>query len=136
MARKIYISLPVSNLDVSVSFYKALGFEQELRLSDEGGACMMWSESIYVMLITLARWRTFTDRPLPAPGTAKSMLSLEMESRAAVDAANAAAAGHGGQADVNPVDDQGFMYTRDLADPDGHMWAALWMSPNGPQSSD
>lgn len=21
------------------------------------------------------------------------------------------------------------MYTRDLADPDGHMWAMLWMDP-------
>jgi predicted lactoylglutathione lyase len=42
---------------------------------------------------------------------------------------NEAAAAHGGQADVNPMEDHGFMYTRDLADPDGHMWAALWMDP-------
>jgi len=46
-----------------------------------------------------------------------------------VDAMNEAAAAHGGQADVNPMEDHGFMYTRDLADPDGHMWAALWMDP-------
>ena len=57
------------------------------------------------------------------------MLSLAMESRDAVDRMNLAAAAHGGQADVNPVEDLGFMYTRDLADPDGHMWAALWMDP-------
>jgi predicted lactoylglutathione lyase len=42
---------------------------------------------------------------------------------------NEAAAAHGGQADVNPMENNGFMYTRDLADPDGHMWAALWMDP-------
>lgn len=31
------------------------------------------------------------------------------------------------QADVNPVQDLGFMYSRDLADPDGHLWGAFWM---------
>jgi predicted lactoylglutathione lyase len=90
---------------------------------------MVWSEAIYVMLVTHAKWRTFTQRPLPAAGTAGSMLSLALESRDAVDAMNAAAAANGGQADVNPPEDLGFMYTRDLADPDGHVWAALWMDP-------
>ncbi|MDI1259508.1 hypothetical protein [Aquabacterium sp.] len=57
------------------------------------------------------------------------MLSLALESRAALDAMNEAAAAHGAKADVNPMEDHGFMVTRDLADPDGHMWAALWMGP-------
>jgi predicted lactoylglutathione lyase len=57
------------------------------------------------------------------------MLSLALDSRDAVNAMNNAAAAHGGQADVNPLEDMGFMYTRDLADPDGHMWGAFWMDP-------
>jgi len=57
------------------------------------------------------------------------LLARALESRAAVDAVNEAAAAHGGQADVNPVEDHGFMCTRDLADSDGHMWASLWMDP-------
>ena len=129
MTRTIFVSLPVADLDVSVSFYAALGFERNPQLSDETGACMVWSEAICVMLVSHAKWRTFTSRPFPAAGTAGHMLSLTLDSREAVDAMNRAAASHGGQADVNPVDDQGFMYTRDLADPDGHMWAALWMEP-------
>lgn len=130
MAKTIFVSLPITNLKVSVAFYKALGFEQNLQLSDDtAGACMVWSEAIQVMLVTHAKWRTFTQRPLPPPGTAGLMLSLTLDSRAAVDAMNAAAAAHGGKADVNPAEDMGFMYTRDLADPDGHMWAALWMDP-------
>lgn len=88
---------------------------------------MVWSEAIQVMLVTQAKWRTFTQRPLPPDGSCGMMLSLALESRAAVDAMNEAAAAHGGRADVNPSEDHGFMYTRDLADPDGHMWAALWM---------
>jgi len=127
MTKMIFVSLPVANLQASITFYKALGFEQNLQLSDDSGACMVWSEAINVMLITHGKWRTFTQRPFPPAGTAGHMLSLALDSRDAVDAMNLAAAAHGGQADVNPPEDMGFVVTRDLADPDGHVWAALWM---------
>lgn len=129
MTKMIFVSLPVADLNASIDFYKALGFEQNPALSDAGGACMVWSESIYAMLITHAKWRTLTQRPFPPAGTIRSMLSLSMDSRDAVDAMNHAAAGHGGQADVNPPEDLGFMYSRDIADPDGHMWGMVWMDP-------
>ena len=87
------------------------------------------------MLLTHAKWRTFTDRPLPPPGTTSVMLSLAMESREAVDVMNRAAMDHGGQADVNPVQELGFMYSRDLADPDGHLWGPFWMDPAAIRSS-
>jgi uncharacterized protein len=127
MTKTIFVSLPVTDLKASINFYQALGFVQNPQLSDDSGACMVWSEAICTMLITHAKWRTFTQRPFPPAGTAGHMLSLGLDSRDAVDAMNHAAAAHGGQADVNPAEDMGFMYTRDLADPDGHLWAALWM---------
>lgn len=129
MAKMIFISLPVADLQASLACYQALGFERNPQMSDDSGACMVWSESINVMLISHAKWRTFTQRPFPAAGTAGHMLTLAMDSREAVDAFNNAAAAHGGTADVNPPEDYGFMYTRDIADPDGHMWAACWMDP-------
>ena len=129
MTKMIFISLPVTDLKASIAFYKRLGFEQNLQFSDDTAACMVWSEAIHVMLLTHAKWRTFTQRPLPPAGTSGVMLSLAMDSRDAVDAMNRAAAAHGGQADVNPVQELGFMYARDLADPDGHMWGAFWMDP-------
>lgn len=129
MTKMIFVSLPVTDLTASIAFYKALGFEQNLQFSDDSAACMVWSEAICVMVLTHAKWRTFTQRPFPPAGSAGLMLSLALESREAVDRMNLAAATHGGQADVNPVEDMGFMYTRDLADPDGHVWAALWMDP-------
>jgi predicted lactoylglutathione lyase len=129
MTKMIFVSLPVADLDASIAFYRALGLERNPQFSDESGACMVWSKAIYVMLITHAKWRTLTQRPFPAVGTAGHMLSLALDSREAVDAINLAAATHGGSADVNPAEDLGFMYTRDLADPDGHMWAAVWLDP-------
>jgi predicted lactoylglutathione lyase len=128
MTKMIFVSLPVTDLRASIAFYKALGFQQNPQFSDDSSACMVWSEAIYAMLLTHAKWRTFTDRPLPPPGTTSVMLSLAMESREAVDVMNRAA-DHGGQADVNPVQELGFMYSRDLADPDGHLWGPFWMDP-------
>ena len=101
MTKMIFISLPVTDLMASIAFYKELGFEQNLQFSDDTAACMVWSEAIHAMLLTHAKWRTFTQRPLPPAGTSAVMLSLAMDSRDAVDAMNRAAAAHGGQADVN-----------------------------------
>jgi len=129
MAKMIFVSLPVTDLPASIAFYKALGFQQNPQFSDASAACMVWSEAIYAMLLTHAKWKTFTERPLPPPGSSGVMLSLSMDNRDAVDAMNRAAAAHGGQADVNPVQELGFMYSRDLADPDGHLWGAFWMDP-------
>jgi predicted lactoylglutathione lyase len=129
MTKMIFISLPVADLQVSVAFYKALGFTQNMQFSDDSAACMVWSETIHTMLLTHAKWRSFTDRPLPPPGSSAVMLSLSVDSRAAVDVMNDTAAAHGGQGDVNPVQDHGFMYGRDIADPDGHLWGAMWMDP-------
>ncbi|MDM4767981.1 VOC family protein [Pelomonas sp. SE-A7] len=127
--KMLFISLPVADLQAALKFYEGIGLTRNPAFSDDSGACMVWSEAIYVMLVSHAKWRSFTQRPFPAPGSAGHMLTLSIESRAAVDAINEAAAAHGGKADVNPPEDHGFMFTRDFADPDGHMWAACWMDP-------
>ena len=129
MTKMIFVNLPVADLTASVAFYKALGFEQNLHFSDDTAACMVWSEAIHAMLLTHARWRTFTERPIPPAGTSEVMLTLSLDSREAVDRMNKAAADNGGRADANPVQDLGFMYGRDLADPDEHLWGAVWMDP-------
>jgi predicted lactoylglutathione lyase len=129
MTKMIFASLPVADLQASIAFYEALGFTRNPQFSDDTAACMVWSEAIYAMLLTHAKWRSFTDRPMPQAGSTGVMLSLSLDSREAVDAMNQAAAAHGGRADVNPVQDLGFMYSRDLADPDDHLWGAFWMDP-------
>lgn len=129
MAKTLFISLPVADLPASQAFYRALGFTPNASFSDETSACMAWSDAIQVMLLTHAKWRSFTQRPFPPAGTSALMLSLAVDSREAVDAMQRAAGAHGGQADANPPEDHGFMYSRDLADPDGHLWATFWMDP-------
>lgn len=127
MTRMIFINLPVSDLAKSQAFYEALGFTNNPQFSDEGSACMVVSETIHVMLLTHAKWKGFTDRPIPPATMSEVLLALSCDSREAVDAMNAAAAAHGGTADINPVQDLGFLYNRNLADPDGHVWEAMFM---------
>jgi predicted lactoylglutathione lyase len=127
VSRMIFVSLPVSSLPASMAFYEALGFVNNPQFTDETAACMVWSEAIYVMLLTHDKWRTFTDRPIPPPTSSEVSCALTLDSREAVDAMIEAAAANGGTADINPVQELGFMYARDLADPDGHVWGPLWM---------
>lgn len=136
MSRMIFVNLPVLNLDASMSFYKSLGFENNPQFSDDTSACMVWSEAIFVMLLTHDKWRRFTSRPIPPATSSEVMLALSCNSREAVDAMTDAAAVNGGTADINPSQDHGFMYGRSLADPDGHIWEAIWMDPAAVSSGD
>lgn len=127
MSRMIFVNLPVADLKASMAFYEALGFTNNPQFTDETAACMVWSEAINVMLLTHDKWRTFTSRPIPPPTSSEVLLAISLDSREAVDAMNEAAARNGGSADINPKQDLGFMYNRNLADPDGHVWEAMWM---------
>lgn len=136
MSRMIFVNLPVSDLPASIAFYKALGFENNPHFTDDTAACMVWSDAIHVMLLTQAKWRTFTSRPIPPKSSSEVMLSLSCDTREAVDEMNETAAANGGQADINPVQDLGFMYGRDFLDPDGHAWGPVWMDPSAMPSGD
>ena len=129
MNRMIFVNLPVADLPEAKAFYAALGFTNNPQFTDETAACMVWSEAIYVMLLTHAKWKTFTDRPIPAAGSSEVMLALALDDRGAVDRLVEAGAAHGGTADLNPPQDHGFMYQRTLVDPDGHVWEPFWMDP-------
>ncbi|MDR6388254.1 VOC family protein [Paraburkholderia phenoliruptrix] len=129
MTKSIFVNLPVADLQKSKAFYEALGFKNNPQFTDDTAACMVWSESIFVMLLTHAKWQTFTNRPLPQSGSSEVMLALTCDSKEAVDRMNDAAVECGGTADINPKQDLGFMYNRALADLDDHVWEAVWMDP-------
>ena len=67
MAKMIFVNLPVADLDRAKAFYSAIGFTNEPKFTDETAACMVWSNTIYVMLLTHAKWGEFTTRPIPDP---------------------------------------------------------------------
>lgn len=136
MPRMIFVNLPVADLEASKKFYEAIGFENNPQFTDDKSACMVWSDTINAMLHTHASWRRFTNRPIPPSTASEVMLALSCDSREQVDASNEAASGNGGTADINPPRDLGFMYNRNLADPDGHVWEMAWMDMDAMSSSE
>ena len=119
-----------------MAFYGAIGFKNDLRFTDDGSACMLWGEAITFMLLTHAEGRRFMTRPIPPKNVSEVMLARSCDSRDAVDAMTNAAAAHGGTAGINPIEDHGFMYTRDLGDPDGHALGAMWMDMSAMPTGD
>lgn len=127
MTRTIFINLPVTDLARSIAFYEALGFTKNAAFSDDTAACMVLSDIISVMLITHAKWATFTKRPIPSSKSSEVSLCFSCGSKDEVNHLTATAARFGGTSDVNPAQDHGFMYGRSFTDPDGHLWEPMWM---------
>ena len=129
MPHMIFVNLPVTDLASARAFYEALGFTHNPAFSDDAGACMVLSDTIYVMILTHAKWRGFTTRPICPPGSSEVSLALSCESKDEVNRMVEAGAAAGGTADINPPEDHGFMFQRTIADPDGHIWEPFWMDP-------
>ena len=129
MAKAVFINLPIGNLKASMAFYDALGFKNKPQFTDDNAACMVYSDTIYVMLHSHDSWRRFTQRPIPPSTSSEVMLAISFDTAKEVDTMNEIAQAHGGTADINPKQDLGFMYSRAFTDPDGHIWEPFWMDP-------
>ncbi|HEU4670102.1 MAG TPA: VOC family protein [Dyella sp.] len=130
MSKLIFVNLPVTDLARSKAFYEAVGAVNNPAFSDDTAACMVFSETIHAMLLTHAKWREFTSKPIvDAHASAQVLLCLSADSREEVSGLVASAGGAGGKADPTPVQDHGFMYGRSFEDPDGHIWEVMWMDP-------
>ncbi len=128
MSKMIFVNLPVRDLAKSMAFYEALGFTNEPRFTDETAAAMVWSDSIFVMLLTHEKWQSFTDRPIPPTSASEVSLALAMEDRAAVDAMIAAAAAHGGTA-ASPFATAGSIQKGPQTWPSGSRRSRPYMKP-------
>jgi predicted lactoylglutathione lyase len=64
MPKKIFVNLPVRDLNRSMDFFRTLGFTFNAQFTDETAACMVISEDIYVMLLTENKFKTFLQNQL------------------------------------------------------------------------
>ena len=130
MAKMIFVNLPVTDLATSVAFYEAVGATKNPQFSDDTAACMVFSETIYAMLLTHDKYKQFTSKTIADTRTSSAViLTLSQDSRADVDAVVEKARAAGGTPDPSPIDDLGFMYGRGFEDRDGHLWGIMWMDP-------
>jgi len=136
MATQIYVNLPVKDLEKSKVFFEALGFEFNLHFSNEEGACMVVDENIFVMLLTEAKFRTFTTKPISdATKSTEVLVCLSQDSRAGVEDMVARAVAAGGSVYKAP-EDHGFMYGHGFQDLDGHIWELIYMDTSALMTMD
>lgn len=130
MSSQIYVNLPVKNLSQSLVFFKSLGFAFNAKYSDETAACMVVSDSIFVMLLTHDKFKTFSPNPIcDAKQSTEVLLCLSQSSRSAVDELVVKAVAGGGNTYKAPQD-HGFMYFHGFQDLDGHIWELMYMDAN------
>jgi predicted lactoylglutathione lyase len=130
MSRQIFVNLPIKNMERSKAFFGALGFSFNPQFTNEQGACMVVSDSIYVMLLVEPFFQTFTRKPIADAGkTTEVLICLSCESRAEVDDMVRKAVAAGGST-PNAPQDHGFMYGHGFQDLDGHIWELAYMDPS------
>lgn len=130
MATKIFVNLPVKDLNKSKEFFTKLGFTINPQFTDEKAACVVISEDIYAMILKEEFFKTFIAKKEMADATKSTemLVALSADSKEKVNemAEKALAAG---ASPLREPDDLGFMYSRSFQDPDGHIWEVLWMDP-------
>lgn len=127
MEKQIFINLPVNDLQKSTAFYTALGFSNNPQFSDDAGKCMVWSEHIYVMLLSHEKFSGFASKPLA--DTKNGLAGLFSLSVGSVDEVNKIVSNGltAGGSEPTEMRDYGFMQQRTIEDPDGHTWEIFFM---------
>lgn len=127
MAKQIFINLAVKDLQKSMDLYSSMGFTNNPQFSDEAGKCMVWSDNIFVMIMTHEKFKTFATKPLAdTKAGLAGLFSLSVES---VDEVNkiTTAALKAGATEPAEMRDYGFMQQRTIEDFDGHTWEVFYM---------
>lgn len=128
MPTQIFVNLPVADLEKSKAFYTALGHTLNPKFSDEKGACVVISDTIFVMLLARPYFQEFTRKAVAdANKELQTLIALSTGGRAEVDATMDKALAAGGK-EAGEARDYGFMYQRSFEDPDGHTWEVFYMN--------
>ncbi|CAN5431243.1 VOC family protein [soil metagenome] len=127
---QMFVNLPVTDLERAKTFYTAIGFTINPLFTDHNAACVVVEDGhSYFMILVRDYFQTFTDLPIGDPAVNPSVATaIFLDTRDAVDTAVAAGLGAGG-AEPHPATDYGFMYQRQLTDPDGNLLEFGWMDP-------
>lgn len=129
MTTKIFVNLPVEDLEKSKAFFAKLGYRFNPQFTDETAACMVITDDIYAMLLTKAKFQEFTKKAIAdATKTTEVLTCLSVDVKSKVDEMLDAALEAGATEARDPMD-YGFMYGRSFNDLDGHIWEIIWMDP-------
>lgn len=125
--KQVFINLVVKDVDKSMSFYTQMGFTNNPQFSDNTAKCMVWSENIFVMIMTAEKFSTFTKKPLAdTKNNISALFSLSVDSLDEVNRITNNAVAAGGT-EPHEIREYGFMQQRSVEDFDGHTWEVFYM---------
>ena len=126
----MFVNLPVTDLERAKAFYTGIGFTINPLFSDHNAACVVVEEDhSYFMILVREYFQSFTDLPIGDPAVNPSVsTAIFLDTREAVDQAVADGLAAGGS-ESHPASDYGFMYQRQLTDPDGNILEFGYMDP-------
>jgi predicted lactoylglutathione lyase len=131
--RKLFVNIPVSDVQRSINFFEALGFTFNTQFTDATSTAMLVGEDAYFMLLNRERFAGFSKRPSGnSREQTNAMFALSAESREEVDAMVKKAIAAGGSYAADSID-HGFMYGWSFYDLDGYHWEVFWMDPKAIQ---
>jgi predicted lactoylglutathione lyase len=126
---KLFVNIPVRDLQRSIDFFETLGFTFNTQFTDATATCMLVGEDAYFMLLTTDKFKDFSKRPVGDPrNETNALFAISVNSRDEVDALVNKAVAAGGSHAADPQD-HGFMYAWSFYDLDGHHWEVFWMDP-------
>ena len=127
MAKKIFVNLPVKDLNKTVEFFTKLGFEFNPQFTDENATCMIVNKDIFIMLLVEKFFKTFTKKEIcDTRKDTEVIIALSTESREKVDQMINDVIEAGGKESRKPQD-HGWMYGRSFQDINGHLWEIIYM---------
>ena len=136
MTTKIFVNLPVKDLNRAVEFFTKLGFKFNPQFTDKNATCMIINEDIFVMLLVEEFFKTFTKKEIcNTSKNIEAIIALSADSRENVDEMINKAIEAGGIEPRKPQD-HGWMYDRAFEDIDGHLWEIIYMNESGLKSND
>lgn len=127
--KQVFINLPVRDIEKSMNFYTNLGFANNPQFSDDQAKCMVWSDTIFVMIMSHEKFKTFTRKPIA--DTVNGLAGLFALSVDSVQEVNDVVENgvRAGGTEPMPMTDYGFMQLRKIEDFDGHTWEIFFMDP-------
>ena len=127
MTTKIFVNLPVEDLNKTIEFFTKLDFKFNSQFTDENATCMIVGEDIFIMLLVEKFFKTFTKKEIcDTKKNTEVIVALSAESREKVDQMINKALDAGGRESREPQD-HGWMYGRSFEDIDGHLWEIIYM---------
>jgi predicted lactoylglutathione lyase len=125
--KQVFINLPVKDVDSSMKFYTQLGFTNNPQFSDEQSKCMVWSETIFVMIMSYEKFTASTIKPVAdTKNHTAALFALSTDSISQLNEIVENGLKAGGSEPM-PMSDYGFMQLRRIEDVDGHTWEIFFM---------